>query len=93
MRIILDQTIHKPRIMTLIEFGRKEVQLGQATSLNKVWASLAEELGLSTSLVKLWANGTRRVADLHVIPLEVITGGEVKRHHTRPDIYPWTDYS
>jgi len=36
----------------------------------------------------LLAHKQRRVADIHVINLEKATGGEVARHHTRPDIYP-----
>ena len=78
--------------MTLIEYGRYQKLSGKSPSLIYVWAGLAEELGVSTSLVKLWANGQRRVADLHVIPLERITAGDVPRYHTRPDIYPWNDY-
>lgn len=74
--------------MTLIEYGRKEKALGNFRSLNEIWGSIAHELGVSTPLVKLWANKQRRVADLHVINLEKATGGEVARHHTRPDIYP-----
>ena len=74
--------------MTLIEYGRKEKALGNSRSLNEVWSIIAQELGVSVPLVKLWANQQRRVADLHVIKLEKATGGEVVRHHTRPDIYP-----
>ena len=74
--------------MTLIEYGRKEKALGNYRSLNQIWVSIAQELGVSTPLVKLWANNQRRVADLHVINLEKATSGEVKRYHTRPDIYP-----
>jgi len=74
--------------MTLIEYARKEKAIGNYTFLKDVWEMISQDLGDSIPLVKLWAHEVRRVADVHVINLEKATNGEVKRYHTRPDIYP-----
>jgi len=74
--------------MTLIEYARKEKAIGNYNLLKDVWETIAQDLGVSIPLVKLWAHQQRRVADVHVIKLEKEPNGEVKRYHTRPDIYP-----
>ena len=78
--------------MTLIEYGRKQKELGNFKSLEKVWQSIADELGVHSSLIRSWAYKTAPVAPKRVIHLERATNGEVLRQHSRPDLYPPEDY-
>jgi len=78
--------------MTLLEYAKKNKELGEFRSLNKVWEMIAQELGCHPSLPKLWAYKQRRVNAEKVLRLEEITGGEVLRQHTRPDLYPPQEY-
>jgi DNA-binding transcriptional regulator YdaS (Cro superfamily) len=79
--------------MTLIEYARNQKHIGKITSLASFWSVVAERLGVSEVLVMKWAYQQQRVADRHVINLEKITDGHVKRSDVRPDIYPIDDYS
>jgi len=78
--------------MDLKEYATKEKAIGNFARLEDVWIKISHDLGVSIPLVKLWAHKQRRVSADHVINLEKATGGEVLRHHTRPDIYPPQDY-
>lgn len=78
--------------MELIEYGRKQKELGNVTALERVWEGIANELGVHSSLIRSWAYKTAPVSPRFVIKLERATQGEVLRQHSRPDLYPPEDY-
>lgn len=53
---------------------------------------ISSELGVSKSLFGHWCNGTRRIKSEHVLKIEMLTKGKVKRFDMRPDIYPPNEY-
>ena len=55
-------------------------------------SELASRIGVSPSLISQWLSGHRPIAAEQVIPIERATGGAVKRHELRPDIYPPDEY-
>lgn len=55
-------------------------------------SELAERLGVTPSLISQWISGHRPIAAEQAIPIEKATDGAVKRHETRPDIYPPSEY-
>lgn len=51
-------------------------------------ADLAKQLGVSQGAVSHWVTGRVLPRAQHALLLEQITGGRVRRHETRPDVYP-----
>ena len=49
---------------------------------------LARDLGIDPGLVRHWAKGRRQVSARLVIPLSLHSGGVLKPHDLRPDIFP-----
>ena len=69
--------------MNLVEFAQKT-----STTPAKFRAEL-EKHGVTVShqAVMLWFQGKRQPAPKHLPAIEAASGGKVKRHHQRPDIY------
>lgn len=49
--------------------------------------AMAEKLGVHQSLISQWIKGARPIAPKKAKAIEEATGGLVKRHELRPDIY------
>lgn len=49
---------------------------------------LAEIIGVSAEFLRLHENGKRQFSPQRAIQVDELTGGEVPKHETRPDI--WT---
>lgn len=49
---------------------------------------MAIELEISRQSVSLWVKGRARVSPEHVQAIVKLTGGAIKPHELRPDIYP-----
>ena len=49
---------------------------------------LAKDLGIDPGLARHWAKGRRQVSARLVMPLCLHSGGALKPHDLRPDIFP-----
>jgi DNA-binding transcriptional regulator YdaS (Cro superfamily) len=48
---------------------------------------MAQMLGVHQSLISQWVNKTRPIAPIKAKDIEEATGGKIKRHQLRPDIF------
>ena len=49
--------------------------------------SLATALGVTQSLVHQWVAGKTRITAERALDIEAATGGQVRRHDLRPDLF------
>lgn len=49
--------------------------------------SLATSLGVTQSLVHQWVSGKTRITGERARDIEAATGGQVRRHDLRPDLF------
>lgn len=51
-------------------------------------SALAKAIGVKQAHIWHWLNRAKQVPAQHAIAIEKATGGKVKRHELRPDVYP-----
>ena len=61
---------------------------GQSALAKKINSLVPDKIQVKQQNIWAWLNKSGTVPAEYAIPIELATGGQVKRHEIRPDIYP-----